>query len=172
MNLPLPWLVGLAAALVLVVGLLLAGLGRGMRRRRGLGMGQTVSLDKVTLTSRRLGLTGRPDRLIKTGGTIIPEEWKSSRSVRDSHRAQMGVYFLLIEEQLRVMAPHGFIVCGDGTRHRIENDDRLRAWVLELVEGIRAARAAITQPIAVNPSPGQCRGCGQRRNCGQAKLGG
>jgi hypothetical protein len=30
------------------------------------------------LTSVRLGLTGRPDRLIKTDGTIIVEEWKSA----------------------------------------------------------------------------------------------
>jgi CRISPR-associated exonuclease Cas4 len=49
-----------------------------MRLRQGLGGGKTVSLDKVTLTSRRLGLTGRPDRLIKTDGSIIVEEWKSS----------------------------------------------------------------------------------------------
>lgn len=170
MTLPLPQLVGLVAFLLLVVGLVLAGLGRAMRRRCGLGMGQTVSLDRVTLTSLRLGLTGRPDRLVKDGGTIIPEEWKSSLRLRDSHRAQMGVYFLLIEEQLQVRPPHGFIVAGDGTRHRIDNTDGLRAWVLELVAGIRSARAAIEQPIAVNPSPGQCRSCGQRGNCGQARA--
>jgi hypothetical protein len=34
-----------------------------MRQRRGLGGGKTVSLDRVTLTSRRLGLTSRPDWL-------------------------------------------------------------------------------------------------------------
>ena len=66
-----PWL---AAALLLLLGLLLILAGRGMRQRRGLGGGRTVSLDRVTLTSFRLGLTGRPDRLIKTGGTIIIEE--------------------------------------------------------------------------------------------------
>jgi hypothetical protein len=71
-----PW-VAAVAALVLVLGLLLILGGKGMRRRRGLGGGKTVSLDRVTLTSRRLGLTGRPDRLIKTAGTIIPEEWNS-----------------------------------------------------------------------------------------------
>jgi CRISPR/Cas system-associated exonuclease Cas4 (RecB family) len=170
MMLPLPQLVGPVAVLVLLVGLLLAGFGRGMRRRRGLCMGQTVSLDRMTLTSYRLGLTGRPDRLVKTGGTIIPEEWKSSRSVRDAHRAQMGVYFLLIEDQMRIKPSHGFIVCGNGTRHRIDNSDELRAWVLELVAGIRSARAAIGTPIPVNPSPGQCRSCGQRENCSQAKA--
>jgi hypothetical protein len=42
-----------AAVLALVLGLLLVLGGRGMRRRRGLGVGRTVALDNVTLTSRR-----------------------------------------------------------------------------------------------------------------------
>ena len=80
----------------------------------------------------------------------------------------MGVYFLLIEDQLDVKPPLGFIVCGDGTRHRIENDDGLRAWVLDLAGQIRAARAAVTQPIQVNPVPRQCLPCPQRGTAGQA----
>ena len=52
--------------------------GRGMRRGRGLGEGRTVALDNALLTSRRYGLTGRPDRLIREEGMVIPEEWKSS----------------------------------------------------------------------------------------------
>ena len=159
----------LAAFLALLLGLWLMLAGRGMRRRRGLGGGKTVSLDRLTLTSHRLGLTGRPDRLIKADGTIIVEEWKSSRQVWPSHRAQMGVYFLLVEEQLRIRPSHGFIVCGDGARHRIENSEELRAWVIELAEQIRAARKAVTVPIAVNPTSGQCRACSQRANCGQAR---
>jgi hypothetical protein len=77
MSLPAGW-IALAAVLALLLGLWLVLAGQGMRRRRGLGGGKTVSLDRVTLTSRRLGLTGRPDRLIKADGTIIVEEWKSS----------------------------------------------------------------------------------------------
>jgi CRISPR-associated exonuclease Cas4 len=141
-----------------------------MRQRRGLGGGKTVSLDRVTLTSHRSGLTGRPDRLIKADGTIIVEEWKSARRVWPSHRAQMGCYFLLIEEELRIRPSHGFIVCGDGTRHRIENDEALRGWVLDIAGQIRTARAAVTEPIPVNPKPGQCRRCGMRGHCGQARL--
>ena len=124
----------------------------------------------MTLTSRRLGLTGRPDRLIKTDGTIIAEEWKSSRRVWPSHRAQMGCYFLLVEEELRIRPSHGFIVLGDGTRHKIENDERLRAWALDLAAQIRTARKAVTEPIPVDPRPAQCHACGQRANCGQARL--
>ena len=159
-----------AAALVFVSGLALLLTGRAIRRRRGLGRGRTVSLDKLTLTSLRLGLTGRPDRLIKANGTIIVEEWKSSRQVPPWHLAQMGVYFLLVEEELRIRPPHGFLVCGDGTRHRIDNSEELRRWVLELASQIRAARSSIREPIPADPKPGQCRPCGQRGNCSQARL--
>ena len=144
--------------------------GEGMRRRRGLATGKTVALDNVTLISRRHGLTGRPDRLIREGSMVTPEEWKSARQLRGWHRAQMGVYFLLIEDQLKVRPTHGFVVLGDGGRHRIENTKELRAWVLELVGQIRAARNAVTVPIPVNPRPGQCRPCGMREHCGQARL--
>ena len=75
------------AAVALALGILLMLLGRGMRQRRGLGQGKTVALDNVTLTSRRYGLTGRVDRLIRTGNTIIPEEWKSSHDLRPWHAA-------------------------------------------------------------------------------------
>jgi CRISPR-associated exonuclease Cas4 len=169
MTLAAGWM-AVAAILVLLLGLWLMLAGRGMRRRRGLSGGKTISLDKITLTSHRLGLTGRPDRLIKADGSIIPEEWKSARTLRPWHLAQIGVCFLLIEEELRIRPPHGFIVCGDGTRHRIENTAELRAWVLDLAGQIRAARAVIAQPIAVNPKPGQCRPCGMRDHCGQARF--
>jgi CRISPR-associated exonuclease Cas4 len=163
-----PWVTAFAV-LGLLLGLWMMLAGRGMRQRHGLGAGKTVSLDKLTLRSQRLGLTGRPDRIIKANGSIIVEEWKSSRHLRPEHRAQMGVYFLLVEDQLRIRPTHGFIVCGDGTRHRIENDERLRAWVLGMAGEIRAARSKINQPIAVTPNPSQCRKCGQRGNCGQAR---
>ena len=73
----------------------------------------------------------------------------------------------LVEEELRIRPTHGFIVCGDGTRHRIENTTELRAWVLELAGQIRAA---VMVPIQVNPVRGQCRPCGMRGHCGQARI--
>jgi CRISPR-associated exonuclease Cas4 len=168
MRLPAGW-VAMAAVLALLLGLWLMWAGRAMRRQRGLGGGKTVSLDRVTLTSRRLGLTGRPDRLIKTEGTVIIEEWKSSGQCRPWHRAQMGVYFALVEDQLGIRPPHGFVVCGDGTRHRVENSEELRAWVLDMAGEIRKLRATPEQPIEVRPEPGQCRPCGMREHCAQAK---
>jgi CRISPR-associated exonuclease Cas4 len=81
----------------------------------------------------------------------------------------MGVYFALIEDQLGIRPPHGFLVCGDGSRHRVENTAELRAWVLDPVRQIRAARADVARPIKVDPVAGQCRPCGMRGHCGQAR---
>ena len=165
-----PETVAALALLTLVLGLLLVLSGRRRRRRQGLGQGRTLSLDQVTLVSHRLGLSGRVDRLIQTGGEIIPEEWKSARRLRPHHRAQMGVYFLLLEEQFQRRPAYGVIVLGDGTRQRIDNTEQLRAWVLELAARIRAARANLGQPIPVNASPSQCRVCNMQRHCTQARL--
>ena len=169
MTQPAGWAAA-AAAMALLLGLLLVLAGLWLRRSRGLGGGKTVSLDRVTLTSYRLGLTGRLDRLIKAGGAIIVEEWKSAHVLRPWHRAQIGVYLLLVEEALRVRPSHGVVVCGDGTRHRVENTADLRTRVLELAGLIREARADVRKPIVVNPRPGQCLPCGMRRHCSQARL--
>jgi CRISPR-associated exonuclease Cas4 len=164
-----PWM-AVIAALALLLGMVLVFGGGRMRRHHGLGSGKTVALDNLTLTSRRYGLIGRPDRLIPEGGMVIPEEWKSSRRVWPNHWAQLGVYFLLIEDQLGVRPPHGFIVAGDGTRHRVDNTEQLRTWVLEIATQIWAARAAVTVPIQVEPEPGQCTRCGVRQGCRQARM--
>ena len=65
-------------ALVLgFLGLVLAIVALRARWSRGLGGGETVALDDVTLYSERLRLVGRPDRLVKVRGVPIPEEWNS-----------------------------------------------------------------------------------------------
>ena len=46
MMIPAGWLIA-GAVLALLLGLVLVLMGRGMRRRRGLGGGKTVSLDRV-----------------------------------------------------------------------------------------------------------------------------
>ena len=157
------------ALIILVAGWLLKQGGSKLRGTRGLGDGRTIALDDVTLSSTRLGLVGRPDRLIRQGGTIIVEEWKSAKTVRLSHQAQMGVYFLLVEDQLNVVPEYGVIVLGNGQWQRIDNSPALRDWVLEMVGQIRLADGRIDQPIEVSPPAALCRPCGMRVHCSQAR---
>lgn len=153
------------AAGVLLAGVVLVLSARRMRRVRGLSSGQTLALDDVTLYSPYLGLKGRPDRIVRTGGTVIPEEWKSAKRLWPGHIAQMGVYFLIIEERYGVRPPYGYVVLGSGERKKIANDEKLRAWVLELAGQIREARRKLHVPTDPRPRPAQCHACGQRENC-------
>lgn len=160
-----------AALLILVLGIVLAAWALAARKARGLTAGKTLSLDSVTLSSTALGLIGRPDRIVRSGVSLIVEEWKSKpRKLYPSHRAQMGVYFLLVEEHYGERPPYGVVVLGDGRRERIENTLELQSQVTEVARKIREARRSISDEIPVSPPSWLCRRCGQRSNCRQSRA--
>lgn len=156
----------LIALATLIIGILLTLSGKRTRIRRGLTDARTLDLDGRTLFSPRLNLAGRPDRVIEENGFQIPEEWKGSPRVYESHIVQLGCYLILIEEETGMRPPHGYISLPGG-RHRIENTPELRARVLVIADEIRAMRRQIEQPIPVRQPAAKCRGCGVRESCGQ-----
>ena len=166
MEIERPELVGFALVLALV-GLILVVLAKRWRIQWGLGSGETVALDDVTLFSEALKLVGRPDRIVKKGNDFIPEEWKSAKRVTDGHKLQLGVYFLLIEERYGKRPPFGVVVLGDGSRVKVKNTDSLRSNVLTIAEAIREHRSKLREEIPVRQPSQKCRVCGQRGNCGQ-----
>ena len=155
---------------LLVVGALLVWWAVRSRKRRGLGSGETVALDDVTLFSDRLMLVGRPDRIIRRGKIHIPEEWKSSKRMNHGHELQLGTYFLLIEEEYGKRPPYGVVVLGDGSRVQVKNTEQLRSEVLSIAQGIRESRARIEEEIPVDQPAWKCRACGQKSNCRQAQV--
>jgi len=159
-----PWI---AFILLFAIGLAMILRGRGVRSRRGLSRGRPLDLDGRNLYSARYGLAGRPDRVFDDGGMPIPEEWKSARRVHDSHRAQMGAYFILLEEETGIRPLYGVIVTGDGKREIVRNTDELRARVLEVADQIRARRRHLVEIIQVTRPAAKCRGCGVRKSCEQ-----
>ena len=86
---------------------------------------------------------------MRQGETLIPEEWKSSKKVRPWHIAQLGTYFILVEESYGVRPLLGVIVLGDGVRKRIENTEQLRKQVLDVARRIREARRCLDSEIRV-----------------------
>ncbi len=159
-----PWI---AFILLFAIGLAMVLRGRGTRSHRGLSQGRTIDLDGRNLYSATYGLAGRPDRVFDDGGMPIPEEWKSALRVHDSHRAQMSVYFILIEEETGLRPPYGVIVTGDGRREIVRNTNELRACVLDIADKIRAVRWQVAEIIQVRQPPAKCRGCGVREACEQ-----
>jgi CRISPR-associated exonuclease Cas4 len=89
------YLVATALALA-VLGFLLVVVSSHLRGASGFAGGETVALDDITLFSEGLKLVGRPDRLVKQGEHLIPEEWKPlAKRVYPGHRLQLGAYLIL-----------------------------------------------------------------------------
>ena len=154
-----------ATTVIFLLGILLAAPALFFRRRAGIGYGYTISHDHITLTSTKLGLTGRPDRIIQRGKKFIPEEKKSSKRLRQSHVAQIGAYLLLCEEQYGVRPRYGFVVLGNGRRVKVKNTRKLRREVLEVADAIRYARKHSKEPLETTATARQCSFCGQKENC-------
>jgi CRISPR-associated exonuclease Cas4 len=167
------------ALLALLLGVWLLARGRRDHAASGLPTGKVVYTDTATweavpapLISRRYGLVGKPDYLVRTRiGTetqLIPVEVKSrAQPARplDSHVLQLATYCLLVEDVYKVRPPHGLLHYRDATLE-IAYTDELRAAVLAAADAIRRARHASDQP-RTHDDPARCRGCGYAHACGE-----
>lgn len=172
----------IAAVLTLALGLALIWAGRRVRARTGLPTGELIYSDtgmreEVTepLISRRHGLVGRPDYLMRSGKegrhAILPVEVKSRRTPAqplESHVLQLGVYCLLVEDHYKSRPTHGLIRYSDSTVPVPFTHD-LRAKVLETASAIRQARTAPNVRRQHN-DPARCRRCPYRQACGSDAL--
>lgn len=175
------WLMGFAllAAGLALVGAALLWLGQRRRRATGLPTGEVVYSDtgawekvEAPLRSRRYGLVGRPDYLVKTAGAPTPVEVKSRRSPGAplaSHTLQLGAYCLLVEDHFGPRPAHGLIRYADAT-FQVPFTEELRAAVLAAAAEIRAARTA-PEVHRQHDDPARCRACGYRQACGTDALG-
>ena len=84
-----------------------------LERRRGFrayGMKEGERLFGVWLRSRRLGLSGKLDLLIRTPETCYPVDFKDTEGrPRQNHRVQLAAYALLVEEMFGTPVPQAFV---------------------------------------------------------------
>lgn len=129
-----------------------------------------ISNDDLTLKSERLGLIGRPDRIIKEDGNIwIPVEKKSSAKVQDSHRLQLAVYMILIEDITGKRPPHGYVALRDNSQSKVQNTEKLRACAWAHIEAIKQIKQNPNAHVKATPFPAKCKACGYNRVCTFAK---
>ncbi|MFL6230947.1 MAG: CRISPR-associated protein Cas4 [Pyrinomonadaceae bacterium] len=123
------------------------------------------------LVSRRFGLTGRPDYLVRSSEGVVPVEAKSARRPAngvpyDSHLMQLAAYCLLVEDALGETVPYGVMRYADGEA-RVEYTPELRETLLELIEEMREARDA-EEVHRSHDEPRRCASCGYRDVCDEA----
>ena len=159
--------------LVAAAVLLYVCLSHWLRRERtvlGLKNEVIVSADDSTqgmptLRSKRYGLVGRPDQLIRMGRMLIPVEQKpTARRMQQSHMLQVAAQCLLVHEVYGVRPSHGLLVLASGKEERVAFTPALEARLLHTMAQMRALLRADAEP-GPRWVAAKCRPCGYRETC-------
>jgi CRISP-associated protein Cas1 len=132
--------------------------------------GDVLRTRSVSLSSERLGITGKLDLLEEEGDAIRPVETKRSAAPKnedgtlsfwENDAIQLCAQALLVEESQNVTIPGGIIYyAGSKARVDVPFDERLRARTLEAIALIRdlAARDVPPEPLPAELRH-RCFGC-------------
>jgi CRISPR-associated exonuclease Cas4 len=150
------------------------------RKAAGLPGGRIIYTDTTNwgavekpLYAADIGLTGKPDYLVKHGSSFIPVEVKSShpgRAPYDSHIYQLAAYCILVEHSFGQRPPYGILHYSDGNRssrtYAIDFTPSLEAAVLDSIAEIQSIslRKGIDRS---HDLPARCSRCGFRHVCDQ-----
>lgn len=162
---------------------------RSIRVRHGIPRGIVVysDLDRPgkVLFSKRYGIAGKPDYIIKDGASNanIPVEIKSGQAYKPyrNHVLQLAAYCLLVEENYDKPVPYGIIVYADGKQHKVYFDKALRTELVHTVQEMRRSlRDKGNRPGKFNLSSRnrgndlieRCRFCSLQAECKQLRLTG
>lgn len=123
------------------------------------------------LVSKRYGLTGRPDYLVRTSEGIIPVEAKSTRCPAngkpyDSHVMQLAAYCLLAEDVLGADVPYGVVRYAD-EEIAVDYTPELREDLIALLEEMNDARLE-DDVHRSHEDARRCKGCSMRESCDEA----
>lgn len=104
----------------------------------GMYKGKSLAIDNLTLYSSQQNISCRPDRILKLGKWIIPEEWKSHKIPTIGDILQLATQLLVIEEHYKQCPPFGVLIMGDGRQYKIKNTTKIRQKLLDTVLEMRA----------------------------------
>ena len=170
------------AATLLVLALMLFLLATLSRRRSGIPAGELFYQDLPgqpfygkTLRSHALGISGKPDCLVRTAQGIVPVELKKSNKpparggVYPSHMIQSLGYCALVEEQMQVTAPYALVIYAGQQVRRVDFTAARREWLLDTIRQLECARER-RRGNRNHEHRARCLCCGVRSHCNQALL--
>lgn len=168
-----------AALFLLLAASVLFWFARRQRSATGLPAGRVIYADtrrwapvEEALYDAELGLSGRPDYLVREGAGLIPVEVKSSRvsdAPYDAHIYQLAAYCLLVQRCYGRRPAYGILHYPNRT-FAINYTPALENELLETLAEMR--RLGRRKDVARSHELGaRCRGCGYRDQCPQRLSG-
>jgi CRISPR-associated exonuclease Cas4 len=165
----------IVAVIVLLAAVLLFFISLVINRRTGVPEGRIVYADpglwgktEKPMYDSELGLTGKPDYLVKKNNQVIPVEVKSMwapQTPYDSHRLQLGAYCILVDRSMNVRPPYGLLRYRNRT-FRINFTDDFETEVIDILEDIRSHKD-MEEVCRSHDHPNRCARCGYRNRCDQ-----
>jgi len=164
----------IALALLLLALLLFWQSGQ-QRKEAGLPGGRVIYTDtrawgevEKPLYNHELGLTGKPDYLVRQNGQIIPVEVKSGRAPEapyDSHIFQLAAYCLLVDKSFGKRPPYGIIHYKERD-FAVDYTPELESALLDQLAEMRRDEYRADVPRS-HEDAARCRRCGFRSVCDQ-----
>ncbi len=121
------------------------------------------------LKSVELGITGKPDMIIRKGKDIIPYEYKSTNasSPRDGHLYQMFAYFAILEENYPGLSiPYGVLKYREAA-FRVHNSAENRRKLISILDEMRNSDGYV---VRNHSNRGKCFRCSFREVCRQSLI--
>ena len=170
------------AATALVLAIVFFCLSVRSRKKTGIPPGEVFYQDLIgqpfhadTLRSPKLGISGKPDCLIRTVDGVVPVELKKSKrppargEVYPNHMIQNLAYCALVEDQLKQRVPYGLVIYAGQQVRRVEYTEANKQWLMTTILDVRAARGVDNIDRNHNQR-GRCSGCGVRGECDQSLV--
>jgi CRISPR-associated exonuclease Cas4 len=169
-------------ATLVVLALVLFLLAARSRKKTGIPAGEVFYQDLPglpffgePLRSNALGISDKPDCLVRTADSTVPVELKNSSKppargeVYANHMIQAQACCALVEDQMKVRVPYALVIYAGQQVRKVAFTDERRQWLLQTIRDVQVARARSTANRN-HGHPGRCAGCGVRSNCHQALL--
>jgi CRISPR-associated exonuclease Cas4 len=163
------WLIG--AAIFLYVVIVSSRTATKLRIEHGINSGKIEYVDALDekskmLSSKKYGLRGRPDYILKRDEGLVPVEVKTGRTPKGplfSHILQLAAYCLLIEENYDNQPRYGIIKYSE-IEHEIEFDDGLKDILLSKLKEMRKVLET-GEAHRNHKRESKCRFCSRRKIC-------
>ena len=120
--------------------------------------------------SKDLGLSGKPDALLKEDGFLIPVDVvPMSKKVQDRHIIKIIAHLKLIEHEQGKPSPYGILRMGKkGRIVKVQNTPEKRRWLESVLDEMRSIIEGV--PAAPAPTNKKCARCDVEELCAHSAL--